>query len=290
MADGLTDLPIAVDMLAAAQSCGLDLRAALSGDDDHLRPTEIAQPALLLVECALRNSLPDDLEVIAVAGHSVGEYAAAVAAAALTPADAMRLVIERGRAMAAMRDGTMCALIGIDVDAAIDACSETQRETGEVVVVANLNAPGQLVISGSTDGVAAAAKLALSRGARRAIPLNVSGAFHSPLMTAAAARFETAHDVIAIVAPHPPVVCNVDATDVHTAEALRDRLRSQLTSPVRWIDCVRRLVELGADTLIEVGPGSVLSGLARRIAPDVRAISVSSIDAAAGVAMAVVAG
>ena len=120
MADGLTDLPIALEMLAAAESSGLDLRAALSGDDDHLRPTEIAQPALLFVECALRSSLPDDLDVIAVAGHSVGEYAAAVAAGALEPADAMRLVIERGRAMAAMRDGTMCALIGIDVDAAID--------------------------------------------------------------------------------------------------------------------------------------------------------------------------
>jgi [acyl-carrier-protein] S-malonyltransferase len=238
----------------------------------------------------LRSTLPDGLDVIAVAGHSVGEYAAAVASAALTPADAMRLVIERGRAMAAMRDGTMCALIGIDVDAAIDVCSETQRETGEIVVVANLNAPGQLVISGSTDGVAAASKLALSRGARRAIPLNVSGAFHSPLMTSAAARFETALDAVAIADPHPAVVCNVDATDVHTADALRERLRAQLTSPVRWIDCVQRLVDLGADTLIEVGPGSVLSGLARRIAPNVRTISVSSVDAAKGVDMAMVAG
>ncbi len=290
MADGLTDLPIALEMLAAAESSGLDLRAALSGDDEHLRPTEIAQPALLLVECALRSTLPDDLDVIAVAGHSVGEYAAAVASSALTPADAMRLVIERGRAMAAMRDGTMCALIGIDVDAAIDVCAETQRETGEIVVVANLNAPGQLVISGSTDGVAAASKLALTRGARRAIPLNVSGAFHSPLMTSAAARFETALHAVAIADPDPPVVCNVDATDVHTADALRERLRAQLTSPVRWIDCVRRLVDLGADTLIEVGPGSVLSGLARRIAPDTRTISVSSVDAAKSIDMAAVAG
>ncbi len=290
MADGLTDLPIALEMLAAAESSGLDLRTALSGDDDHLRPTEIAQPALLFVECALRSTLPDDLDVVAVAGHSVGEYAGAVASNALTPADAMRLVIERGRAMAAMRDGTMCALIGIDVDAGIDVCAETQRETGEIVVVANLNAPGQLVISGSTDGVAAASKLALTRGARRAIPLNVSGAFHSPLMTSAAARFEPALDAVAIADPHPPVVCNVDATDVRTADALRERLRAQLTSPVRWIDCVRRLVDLGADTLIEVGPGSVLSGLAKRIAPDVRTISVSSIDAAKGVDMAAVPG
>ena len=143
MADGLIDLPIAQEMLAAATSTGLDLRAALSGDDEHLRPTEIAQPALLLVESALRSALPATLDVVAVAGHSVGEYAAAVAAGALTAADAMRLVIERGRAMAAMHEGTMCALIGINVDAATAVCEESARETGEVVVVANHNAPDQ---------------------------------------------------------------------------------------------------------------------------------------------------
>jgi [acyl-carrier-protein] S-malonyltransferase len=290
MADGLTDLPIAVEMLDAARSSGLDLRAALAGDDEHLRPTEIAQPALLFVECALRSSLPDDLDVVAVAGHSVGEYAAAVAAHALTPADAMRLVIERGRAMAAVREGAMCALIGIDVAAATAACDETQRESGEVVVVANHNAPGQLVISGSTAGVDSAAKLAIARGARRAIPLNVSGAFHSPLMTSAAARFDNALDAVSIADPHPPVVCNVDAADVHTAEALRDRLRAQLTSPVRWIDCVHRLVDLGAEVLLEVGPGSVLTGLARRIAPEVRTASISTADAATHLDVAAVAG
>jgi [acyl-carrier-protein] S-malonyltransferase len=290
MADGLMDLPVAVEMLAAAQASGLDLRAALSGDDEQLRPTEIAQPALLFVECALRRTLPDDLDVVAVAGHSVGEYAAAVAAHALQPADAMRLVIERGRAMASMREGTMCALIGIDADAATAVCEETQHQTGEIVVVANYNAPGQLVISGSIAGVDAAAKLALTRGARRAIPLNVSGAFHSPLMTAAATAFGAALDDASIADPHPPVVCNVDADDVHTTDDLRDRLRAQLTSPVRWIDCVRRLVDLGAEMLVEVGPGGVLSGLARRIAPDVHAVSVGTPDAAARLDVAAVAG
>ncbi|MHB8490223.1 MAG: ACP S-malonyltransferase [Candidatus Dormibacteria bacterium] len=290
MADGLIDLPIAVDMLEAAHATGLDLRAALSGTDEQLRPTEIAQPALLFVECALRSTLPAGIDVIAVAGHSVGEYSAAVAARALQPAAAMRLVIERGRAMAAMRDGTMCALIGIDVDAATAVCDETQRDTDEVVVVANHNAPGQLVISGSTGGVDAASKLALARGARRAIPLNVSGAFHSPLMAAAAARFEGALDGVALSDPHPPVVCNVDAADVHSAHALRDRLRAQLTSPVRWIDCVHRLVDLGAEVLVEVGPGAVLSGLARRIVPDVRALAVSTPDAAASLDVAALAG
>jgi [acyl-carrier-protein] S-malonyltransferase len=290
MADGLMGLAIAVEMLDAAHASGLDLSEALSGDDEHLRPTEIAQPALLLVECALRSTLPKDLEIVAVAGHSVGEYAAAVAAQALQPADAMRLVIERGRAMAAMHEGTMCALIGIDADAATAVCEETQRDTGEIVVVANHNAPGQLVISGSVAGVDAAAKLALTRGARRAIPLNVSGAFHSPLMTAAATAFGAALNAVSIADPHPPVVCNVDARDVHSAGDLRDRLRAQLTSPVRWIDCVHRLVDLGAEMLVEVGPGSVLSGLARRIAPDVRAVPVNTPEAAVRLDVAAAAG
>jgi [acyl-carrier-protein] S-malonyltransferase len=290
MADGLTGLPIAAEMLDAAHASGLDLGAALAGDDDHLRPTEIAQPALLLVECALRSTLPADLDVVAVAGHSVGEYAAAVAAHALQPADAMRVVIERGRAMASMHEGTMCALIGIDVDAATAVCDETERETGAIVVVANHNAPGQLVISGSVAGVDAAAKLALTRGARRAVPLNVSGAFHSPLMSVAASAFGAVLDVVSIADPHPPVVCNVDARDVRSAAELRERLRAQLTSPVLWIDCVHRLVDLGAEMLVEVGPGSVLSGLARRIAPDVRTVSVNTPDAAARLDAAVVAG
>jgi [acyl-carrier-protein] S-malonyltransferase len=289
MADGLTDLPVAVEMLAAATASGLDLGSALAGDDEHLRPTDIAQPALLLVECALRAALPADLHVVAVAGHSVGEYAAAVAAGGLQPADAMRLVIARGRAMAAMREGTMCALLGIDLDVATAVCADAQRVSGEVVVVANHNAPGQLVISGSRAGVDAAVALALARGARRAIPLNVSGAFHSPLMASAASQFTIALDDVAFADPDPPVVCNVDAHAVHTAAELRNRLREQLTAPVRWIECVQRLVDLGADALIEVGPGSVLSGLARRIAPGIRAVAVSSRDAATHLDLAMVA-
>jgi [acyl-carrier-protein] S-malonyltransferase len=290
MADGLADLPIAQEMLSAAAACGLDLAAALTGDDEQLRPTDIAQPALLFVECALRSTLPAGIDVVAVAGHSVGEYAAAVAAHAITPGDAMRVVIERGRAMAAMREGTMSALLALDLETATAVCAEAQRDTGEIVIVANHNAPGQLVISGSHRGVEAAAQLAMARGARRVIPLNVSGAFHSPLMADAASLFSVALDSVALSDPQPPVVCNVDARAVHTAGALRERLREQLTAPVRWIECVERLVELGAETLIEVGPGSVLSGLARRIAPGVRALAVNTPDAAASLDLAMVAG
>jgi [acyl-carrier-protein] S-malonyltransferase len=183
----------------------------------------------------------------------------------------------------------MCALLGIDLDVATAVCAEAQRKTGEVVVVANHNAPGQQVISGSRAGVDAAVTLALAGGARRAIPLNVSGAFHSPLMALAASQLTSALDGVALSDPDPPVVCNVDAQAVHNAGELRERLREQLTAPVRWIECVQRLVDLGADALIEVGPGSVLSGLARRIAPGVRAVAVNTRDAATHLDVAMVA-
>lgn len=283
MADGgLLREPAALELLQTAASSGLDLERALAGDDDALRPTEVAQPALLLVEVVLALALPGDAGVVAVAGHSVGEYAACVAAGALRPADAMRLVLERGRAMAAMREGTMSALLGLDPDTAEEACAEASAATGDVVVVANLNAPGQVVISGTVAGVEAAERAAQSRGLRRAMRLNVSGAFHSPLMAAAGDRLAAALSATELSAATVPIVANVDAEPVTEPEAIRDHLRRQLTAPVRWIDCVTRMRGLGATTLAEVGPGAVLSGLARRIAPDVASITVASLDEARG--------
>jgi len=284
MASGLLDTPIARTLLDAASQHGLDLAAALGGDDDALRATEVAQPALLFVEVVLGVALYGSadggpLDVVGVAGHSVGEYAALVVAGALEPAAAMGLVIERGRAMAAMREGGMAALLGADAALAAQICAEASRDGG-VVVVANLNAPGQVVLSGSRDALDRALALARERGVRRAMPLNVSGAFHSPLMAPAAERFAASLDAAPFAGATVPVVCNVDAEAVRDAAGLRQRLRAQLTAPVRWVDCVQRLVALGADTLVEVGPGSVLSGLARRIAPEVRVMSVNSLDAA----------
>ena len=275
---GLLEEPLARELLQVAADGGLDLGAALGGGDEGLRATEVAQPALLLVEAVLAAALAADVDVVAVAGHSVGEYAACVAAGALRPDAAMRLVLERGRAMAAMREGTMSALLGIDAGAAADVCAEVARGSGETVVVANVNAPGQTVISGSVAGVDAAVTLAQSRGLRRAVRLNVSGAFHSPLMADAATAFARSLDAAAIAPARIAVVCNVDAEPVTDPAALRDRLRRQLTAPVRWVDCVERMVAMGADTLVEVGPGSVLTGLARRIAPGVRALSASTLD------------
>jgi [acyl-carrier-protein] S-malonyltransferase len=287
MADGLLDDPLSRELIGVASDQGLDLAAGLAGGAAALRPTEIAQPALLLVECVLGGLLPANLEGVAVAGHSVGEYAAAVAAGALDAGDAMRLVISRGRAMAAMREGTMCALLGVADAAAGEICAAAQRETGEVVVVANFNAPGQVVISGSVAGVEAATRRAADHGLRKAIPLNVSGAFHSPLMSGAAAGVARALDATEFRRPRVPLVSNVDAAAVSDVDGVRDRLRTQLTSPVRWVDCVRRLVTLGADVLVEVGPGTVLSGLARRIVPDVRTLSVATPEAARAALQAV---
>jgi [acyl-carrier-protein] S-malonyltransferase len=283
MAAGLFDRPLATALLEVAAAEGLDLAAALGGTDDQLRPTQIAQPALLFVELVLAAALPAGLDVVGVAGHSVGEYAAISVAGAYSPEDAMRLVIRRGREMAAMTEGTMAAVIGLDADAVEAVCAEA-RSGGGVVVVGNINAPRQVVISGSTAGVDRAGAIARERGARRVIPLNVSGAFHSPLMAPAAARFAA---VIHATPRRPlrvPVVCNVDGAAVDHADELPDRLARQLESPVRWIDCVSSLIGLGADLLVEVGPGAVLSGLARRIDPEVRTATVNDLDAAGSLA------
>ncbi|MEO8897093.1 MAG: ACP S-malonyltransferase [Candidatus Dormibacter sp.] len=274
MADTLLDDPLAVRLLRVAAEDGLDLAAALRGSDEQLRPTEVAQPALTLVELVLAARLPADLDVVGVAGHSVGEYAAMSVAGAYAPEDVMRLVVRRGREMAAMTEGTMAAVLGLDATAVEDACAEV-RGRGEVVVVANLNAPGQTVISGTAPGVEQAGGLVRDRGARRVMALNVSGAFHSPLMAPAAARFAAVIDATPRHELRIPVVCNVDGAIVEEAAGLPARLAAQLDSAVRWMDCVAGLVTLGAEWIVEVGPGSVLTGLARRIAPAITAASVS---------------
>jgi [acyl-carrier-protein] S-malonyltransferase len=277
MAAGLFQQPLATSLLEVAASEGLDLAAALRGSDDQLRPTQIAQPALLFVELVLAAALPMDLEVVGVAGHSVGEYAAVSVAGAYSPQDTMRMVIRRGREMAAMTEGTMAAVIGLDAEAVEAACAAA-RAGGKVVVIGNLNAPGQVVISGSTDGVERAGAIAREQGARRVIPLNVSGAFHSPLMTPAAERFAAVIHATPRAGLSVPVVCNVDAVAVTDSADLPARLARQLESPVRWIDCVSSLIGLGADVLVEVGPGAVLSGMARRIDPQVRTAAVNTLD------------
>jgi [acyl-carrier-protein] S-malonyltransferase len=279
MAAGLEATPLGRRLLGAASALGCDLGPAFGGDEELLRPTEMAQPALVFTELGLAAALPEDLAIVAVAGHSVGEIAACAAAGAIEPEAAFRLAVERGRLMAAMREGTMAAVLGLDAGTLDRLCAE-QAGT---VVVANLNAPGQVVVSGDAAAVAGLSGRAREAGARRVIPLKVSGAFHSPLMAAAAAGFARVLDGVELRDPRLPVVANVDAAAVTTAAGLRERLGRQMVSAVRWAESVERLVELGAEALIEVGPGEVLTGLARRIAPTLRAVSVGSLAAAAEV-------
>jgi [acyl-carrier-protein] S-malonyltransferase len=269
-------------LLDAAAADGLDLGGALNGDAAMLRSTDIAQPGLLLVETVLAAAIRHRGQIVGVAGHSVGEYAALVVAGVLDPAEAMRLVVARGRAMAAMREGGMLALLGCDDGRAARICELAQTRADGIVVIANYNAPGQIVLSGSAAGITAATGIAAEMGVRRVMPLNVSGAFHSPLMRDAASVFSAALDGVRFSNARIPVVCNVDAEAVTDGEGLRDRLRRQLEAPVRWSDSVATLVGgLAADVLVEVGPGAVLTGLAKRITPRTTLLAVDSLDAAA---------
>ncbi len=273
-------MPLTKRLFDVADAAGIDLRTALSGDDAGLRPTEVAQPALFLVEVVLNSMLPHGIELLGVAGHSVGEYAALVAAGVIDAETGMKLVVERGRAMAAMREGTMAAILGLDPSAVDAICQSINTGPDKIVVVANFNAPGQTVISGTATGVAAAGELARERGARRFVPLNVSGAFHSPLMAGAAREFTRIIESVPLRNAAIPVVSNVDAQAVRCAVDIRHRLCRQLVAPVRWSGCVAQLAGLGVDALVEVGPGTVLSGLAKRIAPGLDTINVATPQAA----------
>jgi [acyl-carrier-protein] S-malonyltransferase len=203
-----------------------------------------------------------------VAGHSLGEYTALVAAGALEFSDALRLVRERGRLMKEQghhRPGGMAAVIGLD-DAAL---GEVCREAG--VDIANLNAPGQVVISGPLEALEAASALARQRGARRVVPLQVSAAFHSRWMRPMSEHLAQAIAATPITDPSLPVVANVTARPVASATEIRQLLAAQTYSPVRWVESVQHMASQGVDTFIEIGPGKVLTGLVKRIVPEAQA-------------------
>ncbi len=255
-------------------------RLCFEGPESQLNDTFYTQPAILTVSIAAwrawraRGGPDPDL----VAGHSLGEFTALVVAGALSFPDALGLVQERGRLMkwaGELRPGAMAAVLGMDRAALEEICAEATRETGETVVVANDNCPGQLVISGGQAAVARAGELARSRGAKRVVPLTVSIAAHSPLMAPAVEPFRTALKATSFAAPRVPVVGNVQARPLaDDPEALRAELAQQLTAPVRWTESIRWMVEHGVQTFIEFGPRDVLCGLIRRIAPGVRVLRV----------------
>ena len=238
------------------------------GPEEELTATRNAQPAILTHSVAVHRVIAERLDSPAfAAGHSLGEFTAYVAAGTMTFADAVHVVRRRGELMfesGKARPGTMAAVLGLEDDA-IDAVCAKASSDGEECVAANYNSPGQTVISGDTAAVLRAMDLAKQVGARRAIQLNVSGAFHSPLMRVAEAGLRGVLDSIAILPPAFSVISNVTAQPVTNAEEARDLLVEQLTSPVRWTASVQRMVEGGASRFIEIGPGSVLTGLLKRI-------------------------
>lgn len=262
-------------------------RLCLDGPDEVLRETTHAQPAILAISVAalavLREVADGALSPSFVAGHSLGEFTALVAAGSLPYEDALRLVRRRGELMSEAgraQPGAMAAVVGAD-DAVVEAACREAAEAG-VVVVANYNSPGQVVISGEQQAVQRASELAKAKGARRILPLSVSGAFHSPLMEQAAAPFREAVAACVIDDPSVPVVGNTEAEPLVDAAAVRRELARQIISPVRWAQTMNYLVAEGVGLFIEVGPGQVLTGMAKRM-PGARAVAVASLESARSV-------
>jgi [acyl-carrier-protein] S-malonyltransferase len=256
-------------------------RIMWEGPDDELTFTHNAQPAILAHSIAVHRVLADRLpEIKFAAGHSLGEFSAYVAAGALSFSDAVRTVRRRGELMLRAgqeRPGTMAAILGME-DADLErVCLDAAAQGGDVVP-ANYNAPGQLVISGDEPSVHNAMALAKQNGAKKAVQLNVSGAFHSPLMAPAEAGLRVQLDDVALKEPKFPVVSNVTAQPVSDVVDARRLLIEQLTSPVRWTACVRTMIAGGVSDLVELGPGNVLSGLMKRIDKNVKARAVGTVD------------
>jgi [acyl-carrier-protein] S-malonyltransferase len=241
-------------------------RLCFEGPAEQLQLTANTQPAILAVSAAVTAVL-NEMGVRAdyVAGHSLGEYSALVAAGALKLVDAVQIVRKRGEYMqqaVPVGEGAMAALLGLDLGILEEICREAAQ--GEVVSPANLNSPGQVVIAGNKAAVERATELAKNRGAKRAIPLNVSAPFHCALMQPAADRLARDLDAVEFSAPAIPLVNNVDAQVVRAGEAARNGLKRQVTAPVRWEESIRRLRSEGVEVFVETGPGKVLSGLLRQ--------------------------
>jgi [acyl-carrier-protein] S-malonyltransferase len=237
------------------------------GPDDKLKMTEITQPAILTVSTAVARVLQEKgVTPQFVAGHSLGEYSAHVAAGTLEFADAVRTVRNRGKYMqeaVPAGQGAMAAVLGMPLDQLQQVCTDAAQ--GEVVSPANINSPDQIVISGGAKAVERAAELAKQRGAKRAIMLPVSAPFHCALMQPAQDRLAKDLGALPFSNPEMPVVANIDAASKTAADPSRDALVRQVTGAVQWVGCVRKLIELGATTFVEVGPGKVLTGLMRQI-------------------------
>jgi [acyl-carrier-protein] S-malonyltransferase len=277
MADPWVEHPAAKAVLdEASESMGRDVVAG-SREEAALATTEFVQPALLACDVAAFRVLEaEGVPFVGVAGHSLGEFAALVATRVVALGDALDLVVVRGAAMQRAgeeRPGTMTALLGVGADDAAALCDDARQD--DVLVVANENSPAQAVLSGSVPAVERAEALAKERKVR-AIRLNVAGAFHSPLMEPACAAIDERIDAIAFSASRFPVAENVVGALVSDPAELRSLLKRHVVSPVRWESSVRALVDAGATSFLEAGPGDVLTKLMKRIVPDAAARAIGS--------------
>jgi len=253
-------------------------RLCFEGPEGDLRLTENTQPAIMTVSVAAARVLAEHgAEPALAAGHSLGEWSAHVIAGTLSFADAVRAVKARGHAMqqaVPAGQGAMAAVLALDAAQVAEACEEAARETGLTVQAANLNSPGQTVISGALAAVEKAAALCKAKGARRAVMLPVSAPFHCALMQPAQEEVARVLGGLAMHDPKIPVAANVTGSLVTTADAARDALIRQVTGAVRWVDCMQSLKAASADVFVEVGPGKVLCGLLKQIDPALKSLNV----------------
>lgn len=235
-----------------------------NGTEEDLKQTKVTQPAIFLHSVVLAKALGDKFQPSMVAGHSLGEFSALVAAGALSFEDGLKLVAQRANAMqkaCELQPSTMAAILGLDDETVEKVCAQIE----DVVVAANYNCPGQLVISGTIEGVDKACALLSEAGAKRAPKLNVGGAFHSPLMEPAKLELQAAIEATDIKAPICPIYQNVDAKPYTDPAAIKENLIAQLTGAVRWTQTVQNMLEDGAEAFVEVGPGNVLQGLVKKV-------------------------
>jgi [acyl-carrier-protein] S-malonyltransferase len=280
-ADVLESSPSARDVFEVATATFGDDLAHLCAHspEERLNDTANAQPAILTASLAYLAAALEACVLTAqpafLAGHSLGEYTALVAAGSLDPAEAVRLVAERGRLMAEAGrtgTGTMAAILGLQKEHVADICTQSGAEP------ANFNGPTQVVVGGTPEAVTRACELARSQGGK-ALPVNVSGAFHTSLMRPAAERFAVAVESASIQPPRIPVVGNVTASPLRSAQDVRQELKLQIASPVQWQASVTCMIEAGVESFVEFGPGRVLSAMLKRMAPDIPCSTLDSVSA-----------
>jgi len=260
-------------------------KTIFEGSEDELKQTAVTQPAILTTSVATLRALQaerPDLKPDFVAGHSLGEWSALVAVGALDFADAVRLVQLRGRAMqeaVPAGEGSMAAILGLDIETVQWACDQVVGETGGIVAPANMNSHEQTVISGSTEAVERTGELCAEKGAKRVVPLPVSAPFHCSLMQPAAHRLAEALQDIEVHPLSAPVIGNVESVPYTEAHRVKELLVRQVTAPVRWVESIHHALQVDVDVGVEVGPGRVLAGLVRRINRSLKVHSTEDLDA-----------